>query len=96
MQAPAPLLIARLAAFTVQKRQQAQGGVVHPSLSPLVADWRAWTRALFPTYVTTGDEQAIPGHLRSAFRSPRGEDLERKQRVCLHAIRERERAAENV
>jgi hypothetical protein len=96
MQAPAPLLIARLAAFTVQKRQQAQGGVGHPSLSPLEADWRAWTRALLPTYVTAGDGQAIPGHLRSALRSLRVEDLEREQRVRLNAIREQERASENV
>jgi hypothetical protein len=96
MQAPAPLLITRLAAFTVQKRQQAQGGVAHPSLSPLEADWRAWTRALFPTYVTAGDGQAIPGHLHSAVRSPRMEDLERNQRVRLDAIRRQERAAENV
>jgi hypothetical protein len=51
--------IARLAAFKVQKRQRAQGGVVHPSLSTLEADWRAWLRDLFPTYVSAPDGQPI-------------------------------------
>jgi hypothetical protein len=60
MRTQPPLRIARLAAFTVQKRQQAQGGVVHPSLSPLGPDWRTWTRALFPTSVSAADGQAIP------------------------------------
>jgi hypothetical protein len=46
---------------------------VHPSLSPLEAHWRAWTRALSPTYVTADDGQAIPGHLRSALPSLRVE-----------------------
>ena len=69
---------------------------MHPSLSPLEADWRAWTRALLPTYVAAGDGQAIPGHLRSALRSLRVEDLERKQRVRLDAIREQGRDSENV
>ena len=69
---------------------------MHPSLSPLEADWRAWTRALFPTYITAGDGQAIPSHLRSTLRSLRREDLERKQRVRLDAIREQERASGNV
>ena len=69
---------------------------MHPSLSPLEADWRAWTRALLPTYVTAGDGQAIPGHLRSALRSLRVGGLERKQRIRLDAIREQERASEHV
>jgi hypothetical protein len=60
MQAPALLLIAHLAAFRVQKRQQAQGGVVHPSLSTLEADWRAGIRGLLPTSVSAAYGRSIP------------------------------------
>src|SRR5882724_8638715 len=43
--------IARLAAYKVQKRQQAQGGTSHPSRSTLEADWRHWLRHLYPQHI---------------------------------------------